>query len=87
MRIIETNFSVTDNVKVLSPKIKSKNSLFFVMTAWLVNTRLRILKTWSIAKKTKIKLPVKSDNSPDCEYMEGYIENIKLKCNISNYNI
>ncbi|MCT7710051.1 MAG: restriction endonuclease subunit S [Lactobacillus iners] len=88
MRIIETNFSVTDNVKVLSPKIKSKNSLFFVMTSWLANIPdLGYSRHWSIAKKTKIKLPVKSDNSPDWEYMERYIENLKLKCNIANYNI
>lgn len=88
MRIIETNFSVTDNVKVLSPKIQSKNSLFFVMTSWLANIPdLGYSRHWSIAKKTKIKLPVKSDNTPDWDYMERYIENLKLKCNIANYNI
>ena len=86
MRIIETNFSVTDNVKVLSPKIQSKNILFFVMTSWLANIPdLGYSRHWSIAKKTKIKLPVKSDNSPDWNYMEKYIENLKLKCNISRH--
>lgn len=52
MRIIETNFSVTDNVKVLSPKIKSKNSLFFVYDIMVSEyTRLRIFKTLEYCKE------------------------------------
>lgn len=80
MRIIETNFSVTDNVKVLSPKIQSKNSLFFIMTIWLANIPdLGYSRHWSIAKKTKIKLPVKSDNTPDWDYMENFIKRLEIR--------
>lgn len=52
------------------------------MTSWLANiTDLGYSKHWSIAKKTKIKLPVKSYNTPDWDYMEKYIEKIKENCN------
>ena len=58
------------------------------MTSWLANiSDLEYSRHWRIAKKIKIKLPVKSDNTPDWDYMERYIENLKLKCNITNYNI
>lgn len=58
------------------------------MTSWLANiSDLEYSRHWSIAKKIKIKLPVKSDNTPDWDYMERYIENLKLKCNIEMYNI
>lgn len=52
------------------------------MTSWLANiSDLGYSRHWSIAKKTKIKLPVKSDNTPDWYYMEKYIEKIKENCN------
>lgn len=52
MRIIETNFSVTDNVKVLSSIIQLKIVYFFVITLWLTNIPdLRYPRYWSIVKK------------------------------------
>lgn len=75
-------------LKFYLQKLSRKIVCFLFMTSWLANIPdLGYSRHWSIAKKTKIKSPVKSDNSPDWEYMERYIENLKLKCNIANYNI
>ncbi|VME26503.1 type II restriction endonuclease [Streptococcus pneumoniae] len=32
-------------------------------------------------------IPIDSRGTPDWNYMERYIEDLKLKCNIANYNI
>lgn len=86
-------FYTSQNVNVLRAKSNiSFNCKMFIATMIFKESQL-YYKAFEnelnrhIKKDFSILLPVKSDNTPDWDYMERYIENLKLKCNIANYNI
>ena len=76
MSVVQTDFCVADNVKVLSPKVCiSETALLFLLTTWKRNIKkLGYARHWSVAKDTDIYLPVLSDDQPDWAWMEQYMQ-------------
>ena len=80
-------FWATDDVNVLSLKHNTLN----VYTAMFLTTLIHIEKyrfnygrKWDkeLMQKSNIKLPIKSDGSPDWEFMENYIKSLPYSANI-----
>lgn len=68
------DFLVTDNVKILKPKMKSKAINLYLITVW--SKAIPILgyaRHWSKAKEVKLLLPAIDENTPDFDYMEKAI--------------
>lgn len=81
---IFSDFSISDNVKVLSPKFGNNiNTALFIITSWSkAIPDLGYSRHWSIAKNIKILLPAvynheKEEYKPDWEYMENFIINLQ----------
>ena len=76
MSVVQTDFCVADNVKVLSPKVCiSETALLFLLTTWKRNIKkLGYARHWSVAKDTDIYLPVTADGTPDWAWMEQYMQ-------------
>lgn len=79
-----SDFSISDNVKVLSPKFGNNiNTALFIITSWSkAIPDLGYSRHWSIAKNIKILLPAiynseKEEYKPDWEYMENFITNLQ----------
>lgn len=94
IRIINKNFCVTDNVKVLIPKIFSYAALTFLTTVWVKNIPdLGYSRHWKTAKNTGIMLPVKKNDKPDWQYMEEYMKKLEtsmknmIKANNNSINV
>ena len=77
--IIYNDFSVMDNVKVLRPKYKiSKKSLLFIISSWKKSIPyLGYSRHWSLAKKSKIKIPVTKENEIDFKTMDNIISSLE----------
>ena len=78
MNIAMEDFSVADNVKVLSSK-KAHNlkDLFFILSSWKKNIPNKwYSRHWSIAKDTFFSIPTKN-NHPDYELMETLISAVQ----------
>ena len=72
--IATTDFSVLDNVKVLKPVTNNIKALQYINSVWGKSIpNLGYARHWSVAKDRKLLLPIKSDGTPDFEYMERYI--------------
>lgn len=82
-RIMECNFSVTDNVKVLLPMLNDYNNkyvLLFLLNSWKkAIPDLGYARHWRAAKRSKILLPVTDTGEPDYQFMEDYIKKLMLK--------
>lgn len=76
MSVVQTDFCVADNVKVLSPKICiPETALLFLLTTWKRNIKkLGYARHWSIAKDTDIYLPATPDGTPDWAWMEQFMQ-------------
>lgn len=74
------NFCVTDNVKVLLPKIgMSMNTLLFITTAWEKCIPNRgYSRHWNTAKKIKFTLPTKGGEI-DFAFMESFIAELEAQ--------
>lgn len=79
-----SDFSISDNVKVLSPKFGNNiNIALFIITSWSkAIPNLGYSRHWSIAKDIKILLPAiyndeKEEYEPDWEYMDNFITNLQ----------
>ena len=79
-----SDFSISDNVKVLSPKFGNNiNTALFIITSWSkAIPDLGYSRHWSIAKNIRILLPAiynseKEEYKPDWEYMESFTTNIQ----------
>jgi len=80
MYIANNDFCVTDNVKVLIPKVYNKYAIKFILTIWKKNIpNLGYSRHWSVAKDAVIKIPVNLDGHPDWDYMSNYMINIEQK--------
>lgn len=82
------------DMKIHCLKLKNKElnkEVAFYLTSIirqaLKNTEYKDQISSTVLPDIKIKLPIDSRGNPDWDYMERYIENLKLKCNIANYNI
>ena len=74
MRIVESDFSVLDNVKVLCGQKLSKEKLLFVKAMWhKAIPNLGYARHWSVAKNVDFLLPVTSTGDVDFDYMQNYI--------------
>lgn len=72
--IATTDFSVLDNVKVLKPVTNNIKALQYINSVWGKSIpNLGYARHWSVAKDKKLLLPIKSDGTPDFDYMERYI--------------
>jgi hypothetical protein len=72
--IATTDFSVLDNVKVLKPVTNNIKALQYINSVWGKSIpNLGYARHWSVAKDRKLLLPIKSDGTPDFDYMERYI--------------
>ena len=72
--IATTDFSVLDNVKVLKPVTNNIKALQYINSVWAKSIpNLGYARHWSVAKNCKLYLPIKSDGTPDFDYMERYI--------------
>lgn len=72
--IATTDFSVLDNVKVLKPISNNIRALQYINSVWSKSIpSLGYARHWSVAKNKKLLLPIKSDGTPDFDYMEQYI--------------
>lgn len=82
------------DMKIHCLKLKNKElnrEVAFYLTSIirqaLKNTEYKDQISSTVLPDIKIKLPIDGIGNPDWDYMERYIENLKLKCNIANYNI
>lgn len=76
--IATTDFSVLDNVKVLKPVTNNIKALQYINSVWGKSIpNLGYARHWSVAKDRKLSLPIKSDGTPDFDYMEKYIRAIE----------
>ncbi|MDS2273152.1 restriction endonuclease subunit S [Streptococcus pneumoniae] len=82
------------DMKIHCLKLKNKElnkEVAFYLTSIirqaLKNTEYKDQISSTVLPDIKIKLPIDSRGTPDWNYMERYIEDLKLKCNIANYNI
>lgn len=79
------------DMKIHCLKLKNKElnrELAFYLTSiirqTLKNTEYKDQISSTVLPDIKIKLPIDSRGTPDWNYMERYIEDLKLKCNIAN---
>ena len=76
--VATTDFSVLDNVKVLKPITNNIRALQYINSVWGKSIpNLGYARHWSVAKDKKLLLPIKSDRTPDFDYMERYIRAIE----------
>lgn len=89
--IVHEDFCVMDNVKVLVPNFRmSDEVLLFIITVWKkAIPNLGYARHWSVAKKSKILLPVRASSIPnynytvndiDWQYMEERITELEQEC-------
>lgn len=80
MNIVQEDFSVMDNVKVLRPSLSGMQSievLLFVTTIWRsLIPDLGYARHWSVAKQCSLMLPVAASGEPDWAYMEDYMQGV-----------
>ena len=80
MNILEEDFCVTDNVKVLAPHAPTIEALLYVVAMWHKSIpNIGYARHWSIAKSVNLSLPSAPSGSPDWAYMEEYIKGIEKK--------
>ena len=80
-RIMEHDFSVADNVKVLLPILNDNNKyvIFFLINSWKkAIPDLGYARHWRAAKRSKILLPVTDDGEPDYQFMEDYVRELMI---------
>ena len=77
--IVECDFCVADNVKVLTPKIKlCSRDLLYIITVWKkAIPNLGYSRHWSVAKKVKLNLPITSTGEIDFYYMQARIQEME----------
>ena len=74
--IVHEDFCVMDNVKVLVPNFRmSDEVLLFIITVWKkAIPNLGYARHWSVAKKSKILLPVRASSLPNYNYTVNDID-------------
>lgn len=78
MNIVQSNFCVMDNVKVLASSITNIKELLYVLTSWKkAIPNLGYARHWSVAKKSKFHLPLNNNNEIDFNFMENYIRELE----------
>lgn len=78
--IVDYDFCVADNVKVLSSKIDRKCALWFFLICWKKSIpNLGYARHWRAAKRSYVMLPVNEYEEPDYAFMEKYIKELLLK--------
>ncbi len=80
-------FWATDDVNVLSLKHHTLNAYIAMFLTTLIHIekyRFNYGRKWDkeLMRKSNIKLPVKSDGTPDWEFMENYIKSLPYSANI-----
>ena len=80
-------FWATDDVNVLSLKHHTLNAhiaMFLTTLIHIEKYRFNYGRKWDkeLMRKSNIKLPVKSDGTPDWEFMENYIKSLPYSANI-----
>ena len=82
----EKPFWASDDVNVLCPNFKMNKyiAMFFITLIRREKYRFNYGRKWhtEYMNESIIKLPVKSDDSPDFEYMERYIKSLKYSSGI-----
>lgn len=74
MNLASRNFSVMDNVRVLSPKFKTMKDALFICSAWKKTIpNLGYSRHWSVAKNSIFQLPVTTNGEIDFDFMETFI--------------
>lgn len=81
------SFWATDDVNVLSLKHHTLNvyiAMFLTTLIHLEKYRFNYGRKWDkeLMLKSKIKLPIKTDRTPDWEFMENYIKSLPYSANI-----
>ncbi len=80
MNVVQTDFCITDNVKVLTPKISSIKTIFYICSVWKKKIpNLGYARHWSKAKTVLLSLPVVIDGKLDLDFMETYIRAVEKK--------
>ena len=78
MNILENDFCVADNVKVLVPIIASIKVLLYITTVWKKNIpNLGYARHWKKAKNCTLSLPITKYCSLDYKFMESYISELE----------
>ena len=78
MNIMDKEFCVTDNVKVLIPIINNIECILFINTLWKkMIPNLGYARHWKIAKNSIVKLPINSKKEIDYNFMNTYIKAIE----------
>lgn len=80
-------FWATDDVNVLSLKHHTLNAhiaMFLTTLIHIEKYRFNYGRKWDkeLMRKSNIKLPVKSDGTPDWEFMENYIKSLPYSANL-----
>lgn len=80
MNIASRNFSVMDNVKVLSPKFKTIKDALFICSAWKkAIPNLGYSRHWSVAKNIIFQLPVNQNGEPDFEFINDFVAELEAE--------
>lgn len=78
-------FWATDDVNVLYPKFEITPNIarFLCVVIYKLGLKYAYIDKWTAEKmsNTIIKLPATTDNKPDWEYMENYMQSIESKVN------
>lgn len=79
-------FWATDDVNVLYPKFMLNSYIAIFLTTLIHREKFRFNygRKWDkeTMRKSKLKLPIKSDGTPDWEFMENYIKSLPYSSNI-----
>lgn len=82
----EANFSASDHVEKLIPNFKCNNYIAMFLVTIINREQYRynygIKCNQTRIKNMKIKLPVKTDGTPDWKFMENYIKSLPYSANI-----
>lgn len=77
MNIVNQNFCIADNVKILKPKLKSKELVLYVIGAWKKQIPdLGYARHWSVAKNINFTLPIKNGEI-DYDFIKNFIKAIE----------
>lgn len=73
MNIVDNDFCIKDNVKVLKPKIFDTEVMLFIFAAWKKSIpELGYARHWSVAREAEILIPFKN-GVVDINYMKTFI--------------
>ena len=77
MNVVQRNFSVMDNVKVLVPCFSGINRLMFVLASWhKAIPNLGYARHWSFAKNVDVMLPSDKNGEPDWAFIDTFMDKV-----------